>query len=73
MLQAFARWANNELQKRSLVINDIDHDLRTGTLLISLVEVNKHKYNYYIIPTNRCINNNYFIFFNYISLLFSLH
>lgn len=37
--KAFARWANNILKQRSLVINDIDHDLRTGTLLISLIEI----------------------------------
>eukprot|EP00026_Physarum_polycephalum_P002195 Phypoly_transcript_02200.p1 GENE.Phypoly_transcript_02200~~Phypoly_transcript_02200.p1 ORF type:complete len:905 (+),score=146.21 Phypoly_transcript_02200:115-2829(+) len=37
--KAFARWANHVLQQRGLSIQDIDHDLRNGHVLISLVEI----------------------------------
>jgi len=37
--KAFARWANHVLQQRALSIHDIDHDLRNGSVLISLVEI----------------------------------
>ena len=41
MIKAFARWANHVLQQRGLAIHDIDHDLRNGSVLMSLVEVCK--------------------------------
>jgi hypothetical protein len=37
--KVFTRWANTHLAHRGLKISDIDNDLRTGTTLISLLEI----------------------------------